>query len=467
MFKAIQEKLFPNNPYVHDSGGDPEVIPLLTYEQFKAFHRTYYSPSNARIFLTGDIPTADHLAFLAEMLAGFKRTEVESSIASQKRLGNPLTARGFYPLGSEERMEKKTSVNCAWMLGENTEVETSLLIKIACAMLVGSSAGPLRKALIDSHLGEDLSPVTGMEQDFKQMVFAVGLRGTDADKAELIEKLIFDTLQKIYESGFDRDLIEGTIHQVEFHGKEIVRASMPYGIALMGAAYHTWLYDGDPLAGINFPLAISRTRKKWEENPAIFQEVVKKWLIDNRHRVLSILEPSRTYLEEREKAFREKMTALKASLSTAQLEKIREEAASLRRFQTEPDTPEAAASLPKLKISELSRSIDEIPTDQASLNNIPLLRHDLFTNGIAYLDMAFDIADVPEELQAYLPLLAKMTIHMGAAGIDYEAMAKRIALKTGGFSCHLAVGATAEGGKNWQKMIFQVKALYRNVEDAG
>ena len=142
-------------------------------------------------------------------------------------------------------------------------------------MLVGSSAGPLRKALIDSHLGEDLSPVTGLEQDFKQMIFAVGLRGTDPDKATQIEELIFATLQKIYESGFDRDLIEGTIHQVEFHGKEIVRAGFPYGIILMGAAYHTWLYDGDPLVGLNFPLAIQRLRKKWEDNPAIFQEMVK------------------------------------------------------------------------------------------------------------------------------------------------------------------------------------------------
>ncbi len=466
MFKAIQESLFPDNTYAHDSGGNPEVIPLLTYEQFRDFHRTFYAPSNARIFLYGDIPTADHLQFLEEMLAGFEKTPVESSIATQKIRENPLYRRDTYPLAKEESPERKTTVNCAWMLAENTDVETALLLQITCAMLVGSSAGPLRKALIDAHLGEDLSPVTGLEQDFKQMVFAVGLRGTDPEQAPLIEKLILETLQKIYETGFDRELIEGTIHQIEFHGKEIVRSSYPYGIVLMGMAYHTWLYEGDPLVGLNFPLAIRQVRKQWEENPAVFQEMVKKWFLDNQHRVLSILEPSKTQLEAKEAAFRKEMAELKETLSPEELKTIQENALLLHKFQSEPDTPEAAATLPKLTIGDLSREIDSVPTEKTSLNNIPLLRHDIFTNGIAYLDLAFDIADIPDELQIYLPLLGKMTTSMGAAGLDYEAMAKRIALKAGGLSFSLAAGATAEGDRNWQKMIFQVKALYRNVGEA-
>ncbi|MDP2268949.1 MAG: hypothetical protein Q8K46_07240, partial [Deltaproteobacteria bacterium] len=278
--------------------------------------------------------------------------------------------------------------------------------------------------------------------------------------------LIRETLQNIYEDGFDPELVEGTIHQVEFHGKEISRTSMPYGIILMGGAYHTWLYDGDPLAGLNFPLAIRQVRRRWTENPAVFQEMIKSWLIDNRHRVLSLLEPSSTLLEDREAAFRQKMADLKASLSAQELEKIRTGAADLRRFQAEPDTPEAAATLPRLKISELSRETDIIPTEKSLLNSLPVLRHDIFTNGIAYLDMAFDVSDIPEELQLYLPILGKLTTNMGAAGLDYEAMAKRIALKAGGLSCHLAAGNNATRHGNWQKMIFQVKALYRNVDEA-
>ena len=466
MFKAIQENLFPDNTYAHDSGGDPEAIPQLTYEQFKVFHRTYYSPSNARIFLYGDITTPDHLQFLAEMLDGFGKTDVDSLIVSQKRREKPVYLRGVYPLGKEETTVRKTTVNCGWMLAENTDVETALLLKITCSMLVGSSAGPLRKALIDSHLGEDLSPVTGLEADFKQMVFAVGLRGTNSDQAPMIETLIMDTLQKIYEKGFDRELIEGTIHQIEFHGKEIVRTSLPYGIILMGGAYHTWLYDGDPLVGLNFPLAIRQVRNRWTEKPTIFQEMIKEWLLDNRHRVLSILEPSSTVLEDREKVFRQKMTALKTSLPPAELQQIRQDVADLHRFQTEPDSPEAAATLPRLKIGELSPETDKIPTEKSLLQDLPVLRHDIFTNGIAYLDMAFDVSEVPEELQIYLPILGKLSTNMGAAGLDYEAMSKRIALKAGGLSCHLTASNNAAGNGHWQKMIFQVKALYRNVNEA-
>lgn len=466
MFKAIQENMFPDNTYVFDSGGDPEIIPRLTYGQFQAFHRTFYAPSNARIFLYGDIPTTDHLEFLAEMLHGFEKTEVHSSIATQKPRREAVYVRGTYPLAKEETVHRKTTTNCAWLLAENTDVETSLLQQIVCSMLVGTAAGPLRKALIDSLLGEDLSPVTGLEADFKQMFFTVGLRGTEPDLAPRIETLIFQTLQQIYEAGFDHDLIEGTIHQVEFHGKEISRTSYPYGIILMSSAYHTWLYDGDPLVGLNFPLAIRQVREKWAQNPAIFQEVIKEWLLANRHRVISIMEPSTSHLEVREAAYREKMADLKASLSPRELENIQLAAAALRRFQTEPDTPEAAASLPRLEITELSRKIDLIPTEATLLQNLQVLRHDLFTNGIAYLEMAFDIADIPDDLQVYLPLLGKLTTNMGAADLDYEAMAKRIALKAGGLSCHLTAGNTADGSRNWQKMIFQVKALYRNVEEA-
>ena len=466
MFKAIQENIFPDNTYGFDSGGDPEIIPRLTYEQFLAFHSSFYAPSNARIFLYGDIPTTDHLAFLAEVLRGFGKTEVKSSIATQKLRQEAVYIRGTYPLAKEETAQKKTIVNCAWLLAANTDVETALLLQIACSLLVGTAAGPLRKALIDSLLGEDLSPVTGLEADFKQMVFTVGLRGTDPDLATRIESLIFQTLQNIYEAGFDSDLIEGIIHQVEFHGKEISRASYPYGITLMSSAYHTWLYDGDPLVGLNFPRAIRQVREKWTQNPGIFQEIIKAWLLDNRHRVVSVMEPSATHLEIREAAYREKMASLKASLSPQELESIQLEAAALRRFQTEPDAPEAAASLPRLEITELSRRIDVIPTEETLLQNLPTFRHDLFTNGIAYLDMAFDIADIPDELQVYLPLLGKLTTNMGAAGLDYEAMSKRIALKAGGLSCHLAAGNTADDDGSWQKMIFQVKALYRNLGEA-
>jgi presequence protease len=466
MFKMIQENLYPDTPYACDSGGSPDDIPTLTYDQFKAFHRAYYSPSNARFFLYGDIPTEDHLKFLAEMLVGFDRIDIHSAITSQARWQSPSSVRAIYPIGKEENPARKTAVNVAWMTAENTDHETGVLLQITSGILIGSAAGPLRKALIDSGLGEDLSPVSGSERDLKQIAFIVGLRGSDPDKAQQVEMLILDTLRHLVTSGFDRELIEGMLHQVEFHGKEIVRTSYPYGIVLMGRVFHTWLYDGDPLVSLNFPGIIEKIRAHWEANPALFQEIVQKWFLDNPHRLLAILEPDQACQAEQEKAFRQKMADLKTSLSGEELETIGRDAEALKTFQSEPDTPTANAAMPKLLIADISRDIERVPSEKTAILGAPAMIHDIFTNGIAYLDLAFDISHIPEDLQIYLPLLGKLMTNMGAAGLNYEEMAKRIALKTGGLGCSLSSGMTSDGKKTWQKMVFRVKALYRNVGDA-
>ncbi|MBM4312757.1 MAG: hypothetical protein FJ122_02425 [Deltaproteobacteria bacterium] len=466
MYKAIQENLYPQTPYACDSGGDPEAIPALTYEQFREFHRIFYSPTNARIFLYGDIPTREHLAFLEEMLSGFDRVAMDSSIALQSRWREPRAVRGFYPIDKEEKTTGKTTVNLAWMTAESVDSETAMLLTIVSDLLVGSAAAPLRKALIDSGLGEDLSPVTGLERDLIQIAFAVGLRGTDPEKTPRIEALILDTLKEVTANGFDRGLIEGTLHQIEFHGREMVRGAYPYGIVLMGRAYHTWLYGGNPIADLDFPRTILGIRRKWEADPALFQGIVRRWFQENPHRLLSVMEPSTTFLEDRERVVHERMTRLGGSLSPEAQQQIREETLAMKRFQTEPDPPKASATLPKLRIDDISREIESIPTERSAIAGVPALNHDLFTNGIAYLDLAFDLSDIPEELQPYLPLLGKLTAQMGAAGLSYEAMAKRLALYTGGLSVNLASGLTADGKGNWQKMIFSVKALYRNVDEA-
>lgn len=466
MYKAIQENLYPDSIYAYDSGGDPNVIPTLTYDQFTNFHRTYYSPTNARFFIYGNIETTEHLIFLSEMLSGFKKVEVNSSIKSQPRLTAPRQVQSSYPVGKEESLEHKTMVNVAWMLAENKDYETALFLKIISGLLVGSAASPLRKALIDSGLGEDLTPVSGMESDLKQLMFCAGLRNAQSADIQKIEKLIFDTLQKIVTEGFDRDLIEGILHQVEFHGKEIVRGSYPFGISLMGTIFQTWLYDGDPLISLDFPREIENIRKRWTADPQIFQKMTKKWLLDNQHRLLAVMEPDPAFSEKKEKNFLDKMAGLKAGLSPDELQKINTQAQQLKIFQSEADSPEAAATIPKLKIEDIPRSIETIPTQSASLAGVKTLEHDIFTNGIAYVDLAFDIAHMPEELQPYLPLLGKIMSGMGAAGFTYEEMAKRIALTVGGFGYDLSTGFSVDASTSWQKMIFSFKALYRNLPEA-
>lgn len=466
MFKILLEGLYPDMAYGFDAGGDPEVIPKLDYEDFKAFHTTYYSPSNAWFFLYGDIPTTEHLAFLEEMLKDFKQVDIHSEMHDQPRWIKIRRLQHFYPIGKHEALEKKTIVNLGWVTADNLDPEEVLLLQIAAIALVGTAGAPLRKALIDSQLGEDLSPATGLERDLKQVPFMVGLRGSDPDKADQIEKLIFDTLGQVVRQGFDPQLIEGALHQVEFHGKEISRTVMPYSITLLGWVYQTWLYGGDPLAGLQFSTLIESIRRRWQEQPSLFQQVVQRWLLDNKHCLRVVMEPSRTYQEEREEAFHRQMMAKKASLSQSQREEIRQEAMRLREEQIASDSPEALTSLPRLEIEDLPRETEIIPTRLTSLAGVSALEHEIFANGVVYLDLAFDISDIPDSLHPLLPLLGKLTLGMGAAGKSYELMSSLIALKMGGLSCSLEAGCTVDTQQDWQKLIIRMKVLHRNIPEA-
>lgn len=465
MFKALLEGIYPDTVYRFDSGGNPLVIPQLTYEQLISFHRSFYSPSNARFFLYGNITTKEHLDFLGEILSGFEPVAVESGIGLQPRLAAPRRVYGSFPAAAHD-LENKTTVNIGWMMMENTDYEAVVLMRVLSEALVGSAAGPLRKALIDSGLGQDLSPVTGMEDDLRQIAFAVGLRGCASGSADQIENTIMDVLRKTAEKGFDPRLIEGSLHQIEFRGREILRTHFPYSIVLMQRAYHTWLYDGDPLVGLKFPETIEKLRLQWAEDPGLFQRGLRKWFLDNPHRVVSVLEPSAKYLEEMDGSLKALLARKKAGLSTNDLGKIRDAAARLKMVQMEPDSPQALATLPMLKISDIPKHIDRIPAQESHINGVPVYSHEVFANGVAYLDLAFDIGDLEDDEQICLPLIGKLRTGMGAAGRDYLETAKRKSLKTGGIGYSLASGLNVDGASSWQRMVFRMRMLHVDIPEA-
>lgn len=466
MVKALQQNLFPDNPYGFDSGGDPEAIPQLTWEQLREFHRLYYSPSNAYFFLYGSIPTEEHLAFLEGVLAGFGRVRVDSAIGLQPRWDKPRAARDCFPIAKGDSPARKSAVNLAWMAAENTQPDEVLLLRVVAHALVGTAAGPLRKALVDSGLGEDLSPVTGLEPDLRQVVFGVGLRGTDPDRKEAIEQLVLKTLEDLSRTGFDRDLIEAALHQVEFHGREIVRGAYPYGITLMSRVFHTWLYDGDPLAPLKFNPLIEGIRQRWQREPGLFQNVIRTWFLENPHRLTSVMEPSHGCMDESEARFRQRMAELQAALSETDRERVRDEAFRLKVLQSQPDSPEALASLPRLRRADIPREVERIPSERGRADGVDVLKHEIFGNGIVCLDCAFDVSHVPEELQPWLPLLGKFARGMGAAGRRYDTMATRISMTMGGLGVQLASGFGRDGKEAWQRMVFRMRALHRNIPEA-
>jgi presequence protease len=457
------QSLFPDTPYGVESGGLPECIPDLTHEQFCEFHRRYYSPSNASCFFYGNLPTRDHLAFLEEQLEDFERVEVTSAVPDQPRWDAPRRVAAEFPIGPDDPIERRSVVNIAWLTAPADDLPQRLILEVLGEALVGHAAAPLRRALIDSGLGEDLSPMSGLETSHKQLPFAVGLRGTDPEHADAIEQLALTTLEGIARDGLPRELLEAAIHQVEYKGLEIHRAPFPFALELLFRTLSTWLHGGDPIDPLTFPTHMRALRERWEADPDLFRDAIRRWLIDNPHRVRATVTPSRTLAAERDAQLRERLAKLKATLKPADLDRIRTDVEALNQEQQTKDRPEDLAKLPRLQIAEIPRDVESIPTASQRIDGVPLLVHDLFTNSIAYADVAFDVSDVPEELQPYLPLLGEALTGMGAAGLDYASFATRKALVTGGVAAELDAHERLAGEGSAQYLLLSARALTRNI----
>ncbi len=460
---TTQRALFPDNAYGVESGGLPTDVPRLTYEEFRDFHRRYYSPTNARVLFYGDLPTRDHLEFLSGQLEGFGAIDVDSAVKPQPRWSAPRQAAAEYPVGSDDPTEKRTTVNIAWLTAPSEDMEQRLILEVLEEALVGNPAAPLRKAMIDSGLGEDLSPLTGLGNWYKELPFFVGLRNTDPQKAEEIETLALDTLRSIAQEGLKRELLEAAIHQVEFKGLEITRRPMPFSINLLFRTLTAWLHDNDPLMPLTFPTLMADLRRKWESDPGLFDRAIQTWLVENPHRLRAVITPSRTLAAEREAALKAELADRRATMTPAELDEIRSAAEALREEQQKKTTSEDLAKLPHLEITDIPREVEPIPSEERAVGGVRILEHDLYTNGIAYIDVAFDVSDVPEALQSYLPMLGGAATGMGAAGLDYEAFATRKALLTGGITHELSADQSLAGPGTVQMLTLRGRALQRNA----
>jgi presequence protease len=460
----LQEGLYPDNCYGLSSGGDPEVIPELTFEAFREFHHRFYSLSNARVFLYGDISTAEQLAFLEgefERNGPPQRVEVDSTIPEQPQWSEPRRIENEYPVAKEESLEKKTVVNIAWMAAETADPEETIVLSVLYQALLGTAAGPLRKALLESELGEDVSPDSGYDTDYRQSMFIAGLRGTEGESAEEIEKLVLDTLRRLADEGIDEELLRGAFHQFEFASKEI---GSSYPVRLLFRAIQTWNYDADPKVGLALSAAIDGVRTRWEINPRLFSEAIRTWLLDNPHRLLAICRPSRTLAEEQESAFREKMAARKEALTPAEVEQIRDAAVELKQAQETPDPPEVLATLPRVKAEDIPRELPTVPTRITEIGGVTVLEHELFTSGVTYLGLSFDSAPVADEHQTLLPYLSRLTTGMGAAGLSFDEMARRKSLFTGGIGAGVSAMRHRQGANAVVRLSLLGRALDRNCD---
>ncbi|MBN2515767.1 MAG: insulinase family protein, partial [Deltaproteobacteria bacterium] len=459
-----QQSLFPDNSYGLDSGGDPERIPYLSFEQFSDFHRNYYHPSNARIFFSGDDDPDRRLSLVDEYLRDFDRSDAASTVPLQSRFDGPKRFVHSYASGEDESLRSKGMVTVNWLLTETTDAEINMALHILSYILVGMPGSPLRKALIDSGLGEDLTG-SGLEDELRQMYFSVGLKGIHVEKADDLEKLILETLSGLVKNGIDPRTIEAALNTVEFRLRENNTGTYPRGLVFMLRCLTTWLYDSDPLLLLPFESYLSGIRSRLQSDTVFFENLIDRFFLKNSHRTTVILQPDAALGQKTEETERKKLADVKAGMSNDEVQSIIENTQQLQHLQETPDTPEALASIPVLKLGDLDKENKIIPLELIDEKETRILYHNLETNGIAYIDVGFDLHTVPQHCLPYVPLFGRALLQMGTEEEDFVKLSQRISRKTGGIRSTSFTSVIKDSRETSAWLFLRGKGMVHQVED--
>lgn len=460
--RALLHALYPDTTYRHNSGGDPAVIPSLTHEQLVAFHRIHYHPSNAFFYTYGNIPLKDNLAFISErVLDQFERIDPGTTVPAQSRWAAPKEATYYYPLGGNEDPAKKYQACLAWLTADIQDSFEVLVLSLLEDILLGNSAAPLRKALIDSGLGSALSDGTGFDPDNRDTMFACGLKDVAADAAPAVEKIIRDALQALVDDGIDPTIIEGAIHQLEFRQKEITNTPYPYGLKLLMRFSGSWFHGGDPVRHLRLDEDLAKLRGDMAAG-GFFEGRIKKYFLDNPHRVRFTLSPDQTMAEKENERVAAELEKIRAGLSKAGLEQIEQDARALAKRQESEEDISCLPTLERADIPPVIRSVKKSPPQ----DRLAGCCYAQPTGGILYFSALAGIGSVPGKLLPWLPFFCYAYTKLGTARHDYTQMARRMELYTGGVGLGANVRTQYDpAGTCMPYVILDGKCLERNVDN--
>ena len=428
MARSIQKALYPSTTYHYNSGGDPVEIPSLTYDQLKKFHRRHYHPSNAFFYTYGNIPLTENLAAIEEtVLKKFKRISPDTDVASQPRWRKPQVAKVSYPFQANEDPSKKCQVCVAWLTADIKEPFDVLSLSLLEQILLGNSAAPLRKTLIDSGLGSALCDGSGFDADLRDTSFVSGLKDVTEDAAEKIETIIFEELSRLVNNGIDPKLIDSAIHQIEFHRKEITNTPYPYGIKLLLAFAGSWMHGGDPVKILKFDDDLTKLRQLLKEEP-YFENQIKKYLLSNPHRILLTMAPDQQMEHNESVRVQAELESIKKRLSRSAIEKIKQDAEAL---QLQQETDDDLSSLPTLQREDIPPAVPMVK-ETAYDRKSCVTRYSQPTSGIFYFAASAGVGALPRPLIPWVPFFCYALTRTGTELHDYIEMARRIDAYTGG-----------------------------------
>ena len=457
----VQRALFDGGPYSHDSGGDPAHIPELTYEAFRQFHADHYHPSRGLVFLYGNLDPTPTLKLLDGYFRHHDRRDPAQAVAPQPRWTAPRSVRGIYPAGAEDADEGTLALS--WLAADAVDHDKVLALDVLSEILLGD-AGPLQKILVESGLGQDLSPVSGLFSEIRDVSFTVGLRGAPEAHRDAFERLVLEQLRSWADGQFPRDLVDSVIASYEFSVREVRGGGM--GLRYLSRATRGWLHGAAIAESLAFQPRLEALKARLASGERVFEILIREALLDNPHRVTVTCVPDAALQKRQEDGVADELSRLRMTLTSDDIETLKRDQAALRAFQETPDPAGAVRSLPELKLSDIPPLVDRPRVEWQTEGALAVGRHPAFTNGVLYLDLAFDLPGLREEDYLLLPLLQRCLDGLGLEGQPWDLLAREIALKTGGVSFRANADESLADGRLSAKLYVRMRMLEEKREAA-
>lgn len=463
--REIVRGLFPDTVYANESGGDPDAIPDLTYEQFLAFHSRYYHPANSYIYLYGNMDMAERLIWMDEhYLSHFDKIDVDAQIGLQEPFAEPRETRKTYSITESEPMEHNTYLTCSIAAGDVLDREEYIAFQILDYALCSSQGAPLKQALLDAGIGEDV--YSDYDSGTRQPYFSIVAKGAEESQKEEFLRVIEETLEKLSKGGLDKKRLLAGLNYYEFKYREadfgIYPAGLMYGLQMMDS----WLYDDEkPFIHIEAGDTYAALRKKVDSR--YFEELISEKLLNNPHRSVLVLAPERGLTARKDEELAKRLALYKESLSETELEKIVEQTRQLRAFQEEPDRPEDLAKIPLLAREDIRRKVEPVILEERCVGDTKLIYHSIPTNGISYFRLLFDVTDISSELFPYIGILKAAIGLVDTENYSYQELFTQTDLLTGGIVPVTNLYPNAKD-LTQRRITFEVKgkAFDKNLQDA-
>ncbi|MGO5052809.1 insulinase family protein [Lachnospiraceae bacterium LCP25S3_G4] len=462
--RVILNSLFPDTSYANESGGDPEVIPKLTYQQFLDFHKRYYHPSNSYIYLYGDMDMEEKLQWLDhEYLCKFDTIEIDSAIRLQTPFAKVKELEIEYSIASNESEEDNTYLSYNKVIGTSLDKELYMAFQVLDYALLSAPGAPLKKALVDAGIGKDI--MGSYDNGVYQPIFSVVAKNANMNQREEFIKVIEAVLSDSVNNGMDKKALEAGINYHEFRFREADFGNYPKGLMYGLQIFDSWLYDEEQ-PFLHVEALETFTFLKSKLTTRYFEDLVQNYLLDNTHASIVTVKPQKGRTARLEQALEEKLKLYKESLSESEVEQLVFDTKELIAYQEEPSSMEDLEKIPVLKREDISKEIAPIYNQELRMDDTSVIFHEIETNGIGYLDFLFDMGKVSTELLPYVGILQSVLGVIDTSQHEYGALFNEINVHTGGImtSLELYPDVTKVEEKVF-KSTFEIKtkALYHKL----